>query len=106
MSGWWPDRPGIFRGTFCLLPPGTVFHRLTAKHKRQGQALQTEIPRAQRQAGAPPLDQFLAMANRHSAMAQAYRTGCYRLKEIAATFGGHCATVSRAVKAVKAGSRL
>jgi putative transposase len=69
--------------------------------KAQDKTTQAEIPRAQRRAGAPPLEQFHAIPDRQSAMAQAYRTGCYSLKEIAKSFGVHYATVSRAVKALE-----
>lgn len=67
----------------------------------QWQTAQTEIPRAQRRAGAPPLARFQGMSDRQLAMAQAYQTGCYTLKEIAQGFGLHYSSVSRAVKAVE-----
>ena len=67
----------------------------------QGQAGQTEIPKAQRRATAPPLAHFATLPERDSAMAQAYATGCYSLKEIAQTFGLHYATVSQAVRAAE-----
>ena len=67
----------------------------------QGQAGQTEIPKAQRRATAPPLAHFVTLPERNSAMAQAYATGCYSLKEIGHTFGLHYATVSRAVRAAE-----
>ena len=41
----------------------------------QGQAGQTEIPKAQRRATAPPLAHFATLPERDSAMAQAYATG-------------------------------
>jgi len=41
----------------------------------QGQAGQTEIPKAQRRAAAPPLAHFATLPERNSAMAQAYATG-------------------------------
>ncbi|BDT69067.1 hypothetical protein os1_32550 [Comamonadaceae bacterium OS-1] len=61
-------------------------------------AAEREIPRTQRRVNAPPLAHFTAQAERNSAMAQAYATGCYSLKEIATAFGVHYATVSRAVR--------
>ena len=67
----------------------------------QGQTGQTEIPKAQRRATAPPLAHFATLPERNSAMAQAYATGCYSLKEIAQTFGLNYATVSRAVRAAE-----
>jgi len=61
----------------------------------------TEIPRAQRRATAPPLAHFVALPERNSAMAQAYATGCYSLKDIGQAFGLHYATVSRLVRAAE-----
>lgn len=58
----------------------------------------TEIPRLQRRAKAPPLASFVEMSDRNTALAQAYATGCYSMKEIAQAFDMHYATVSRAVK--------
>lgn len=69
------------------------------------QTAQTEIPRAQRRAGAPALAQFQGLPDRQLAMAQAYQTGCYTLKEIAQGFGLHYSSVSRAVKAVEENGR-
>lgn len=60
----------------------------------------SEIPRLQRRAKAPPLSVFLAMADRNSAVQQAYATGCYSMKQIALAFDVHYATVSRVVKKV------
>ena len=58
----------------------------------------TEIPRAQRRVGAPPLAVFVAMPDRNLAITQAYATGVYSLKDIADAFGLHYATISRVVK--------
>jgi hypothetical protein len=66
-----------------------------------GKSANTEIPRAQRQAAAPPLAHFVKQPARNRAMAQAYATGCYSLKEIGQAFGLHYATVSRLVRAVE-----
>jgi putative transposase len=57
-----------------------------------------EIPRLQRRASAPPLARFAAMPERNPAIAQAYATGCYSMKEIVGGFDIHYATVSRVVK--------
>jgi putative transposase len=54
-----------------------------------------EIPRLQRRASAPPLARFAAMPQRNPAIAQAYATGCYSMKEIAGALDIHYATVSR-----------
>jgi DNA invertase Pin-like site-specific DNA recombinase len=54
-----------------------------------------EIPRLQRRASAPPLARFAAMPERNPAIAQAYATGCYSMKEIVGAFDVHYATVSR-----------
>ncbi len=67
----------------------------------QCQAGQTEIPKTQRRAAAPPL----AISPRYRSATppwhMAYATGCYSPKEIAQTFGLHYATVSRAVRAAQ-----
>ena len=65
--------------------------------KLQDKLAHTEIPCAQRRSAAPPLAQFVAQPERNAAMAQAYATRCYSLKDIALAFGVHYATVSRAV---------
>ncbi|WP_367268134.1 helix-turn-helix domain-containing protein [uncultured Thiohalocapsa sp.] len=58
-----------------------------------------EVPRAQRRALAQPL---ASLARRCSepgeAMARAFATGVYTMQEIAAFFGVHYSTVSRAVR--------
>ena len=61
-------------------------------------SIDTEIPRLQRRAKAPPLAVFVAMTDTDAAIAQAYATGCYSMKEIAQAFEIHYATVSRIVK--------
>ena len=71
------------------------------QQQTQGQAADTEIPRAQRRVAAPALAHFTQLPERNSAMAQAYDTGCYSLKEIGQAFGLHYATVSRAVRAAE-----
>lgn len=72
-----------------------------AVHLRQqvlGIVEEIEIPRAQRRTAAPALACFLAQPSRNHAIAQAYATGCYSLKEIGHAFGLHYATVSRVVR--------
>lgn len=61
-----------------------------------------EFPRVQREVGIPSLAHFSALStDRRTAMASAYATGCYSLKQIADAFGVHYATVSRAVRSVE-----
>lgn len=67
----------------------------------QGKTVDTEIPHAQRRAAAPALTHFVKQPEHNSAMAQAYASGCYSLKEIGQAFGLHYATVSRVVRAVE-----
>ena len=88
----WDDLQGqLYLGdeTFADQSRQTLSNRLLNDH---------EIPRLQRQAHAAPLATFVAMANRHEAIAKAYATGRYSQKEIALVFGIHYATVSRIVK--------
>lgn len=59
--------------------------------------MDTEIPRLQRRAKAPPLGSFAEMTDRKAAMVQAHATGCYSMKEIALALGVYYATVSRVV---------
>lgn len=62
-----------------------------------------EIPRAQRRPLAKPLTAYAAIGgDRGAAMAAAYASGDYSMKAIAAYFGVHYATVSRAVKRAEA----
>jgi REP element-mobilizing transposase RayT len=70
----------------------------------QGKTAHTEISRAQRRAAAPALSHFIKQPERNRAMAQAYATGCYSLKEIGEAFGLHYATVSRLVRAAEMAS--
>jgi len=58
-----------------------------------------EVPRAQWRPSGRSLQEYTAVAaDRHEAMARAYLEGGYRMNEIAAVFGVHYTTVSRAVK--------
>jgi REP element-mobilizing transposase RayT len=62
-----------------------------------------EVPRAQRRGRVRPLAAYARRyRDRDRAMAEAYRSGQYTLGEIAAHFGVHYATVSRAVRRVSA----
>ena len=58
----------------------------------------SEVPRLQRRGPARPLAEFARMGNRNYCMAQAYLSGHYTMKQIAAHFGVHYATVSRAIR--------
>ena len=59
----------------------------------------SEVPRAQRRAPARPLADYACRTRRPAeAMAQAFASGGYTFKEIAAYFGVHYSTVSRAVQ--------
>jgi len=58
-----------------------------------------EVPRAQRRSFSKPLTHFAhRYPRRHEAMARAYQTGVYTMREIADHFGVHYSTVSRAVR--------
>lgn len=57
-----------------------------------------EVPRRQRRKPPRPLAEYSAMDDRDQAMAIAYRSGHYTMKQIAEHFGMHYATVSRAVR--------
>ena len=58
----------------------------------------SEVPWQQRRPMARTLEAYRDEASPHQAMAQAYLSGDYSMKEIAAFFQVHYATVSRAVK--------
>jgi putative transposase len=57
-----------------------------------------EVPRLQRRPMRQPLAAWQAIQPRARAMALAYRSGGYTMREIADFFGVHVATVSRAVR--------
>lgn len=64
-----------------------------------------EVPRAQRRPLAKSLADFARRyPDRREAMAEAFATGVYSMQEIAAFFGVHYSTVSRAVRQFKAKS--
>lgn len=58
-----------------------------------------EVPRAQRRPVAQPLSHYAGSGDRRRAMAEAYASGDYTMREIADYFGVHYATVSRAIRA-------
>jgi len=63
-----------------------------------------EVPRDQRRALAKPLADFdHRYPDRHEAMARAFQTGVYSMREIADYFGVHYSTVSRAVRRLEVG---
>lgn len=69
-----------------------------------GRGSLAEIPRAQWQAPPPPLAGFVAEAgSREEAMARAYLSGAHSQSRIAAHFGVHYSTVSRAVRRFEKG---
>jgi len=59
----------------------------------------SEVPRAQRRPISHGLADYAARTDRRRAMAQAYLSGSFTMREIAEHFGVHYATVSRAVRA-------
>lgn len=77
---------------------GEAFAKQCAESVRPAEPLR-EVPRAQRRMLAKPLEQFrLAHADQREAMALAYLSGDYTMKELAEFFGVHYSTVSRAVR--------
>ena len=59
----------------------------------------TEVPKSQRRPLAKPLAYYRDnISNRQSAMAAAYGSGDYTMRQVAEAFGVHYSTVSRAVK--------
>jgi putative transposase len=74
------------------------------KHLQRGAPKDTdlgEIPRMQRRPKAKPLDAYSGEPDRDRAMADAYLSGDYTMKEIAEHFGAHYSTVSRSVVKVE-----
>jgi transposase-like protein len=66
---------------------------------RKGCSTPTKIPQVQRRLCHTSLRDFAReYRDRRAAMAAAYASGTYTMKAIAAYFGGHYSTVSRAVK--------
>ena len=77
--------------------PGTANSGDTAT---AAHAVSAEIPRAQRLALNPaaPLEYFVALPERNTAIAQAFASGAYTQQQIAQSFGLHYASVSRIVR--------
>lgn len=94
-------KPGIWDNLKNQLYLGDADFASALQLQSQGQANQAEIPRLQRRSSAPPLSYFSALPERNSAIAQAYATGCYSLKDIGQAFGLHYATVSRLVRSAE-----
>jgi len=69
-----------------------------AQHAPAGSDAFREIPREQRLASRPLLEDVFASAPEERAMATAYRVHGYRLKEIADFLGVHYSTISRRLK--------
>lgn len=94
-SVWDSLRHQVFLGSEAFV--AQMRERASAEAGRRGSL--AEIPKAQWQAPPPPLDDFVASTgSREEAMARAYLSGAYSQARIAAHFGVHYSTVSRAVR--------
>ena len=72
---------------------------IAAARRAGAPAESDEIPKAQRRALVEPLAVYRRRyADRDAGMARAYLSGAYTMKQIAAAYGVHYMTVSRAVK--------
>lgn len=93
------EQPGPWRHLKNEIFLGSLsFVREMQNLQEQGGDL-SEIPRAQRRAEPKSLESFRQQyPHRKEAMAQAYLSGGYLLKEIAYHFGVHYSTVSRAIR--------
>lgn len=92
-SAWEELRYQVFLGSDDF-----VAH-LRDKCKGEEEEGLVEIPRLQRRIMAKPLSWYVEhLEDTRKAMALAYRTGDYTMKEIAREFGVHYSTVSRAVR--------
>ncbi len=60
----------------------------------------SEIPKAQSRATAQPLEYYANSYKRNEAIAHAYATGCYSMKQIGDYFGLHYSRVSRILKSI------
>ncbi|MEO3429375.1 transposase [Pelagibius sp. CAU 1746] len=97
------DRPSVWESlrhqVFLGSEDFVVRMRERAAAEAAGRGSLAEIPKAQWQAPPPPLQSFAAQApSREEAMARAYLSGAYSQNTIAAHFGVHYSTVSRAVR--------
>lgn len=70
----------------------------TMQHKIRADMALSEIPSVQIRPPPKPLAQIAAEHERDEAIAQAYASGGYRLKEIGAHFGLHYSQISRIIK--------
>ncbi|WP_232222182.1 helix-turn-helix domain-containing protein [Thioalkalivibrio paradoxus] len=64
----------------------------------------SEVPRIHRKALTPSWEEYERIPDRRRAMAEAYLSGGYTMREIAERFGVHYSTVSRAVRNHRAAS--
>jgi len=91
--------PSVWSGLKGQLRLGDDAFAQGLGQQSQRQPVSPEIPRVQRGVGVPPLAHFIAMTgDRRAAMAHAYATRGYSLKQIADAFGVHYSTVSRATR--------
>lgn len=91
--------PSVWDGLKSQLYLGDDGFAQELGHQVQPLHMAPEIPRVQRSVGVAPLAHFSALStDRRAAMASAYATRCFSLKQIADAFGVHYATVSRAVR--------
>lgn len=99
-SVWEHLRHQVFLGSDAFV----AGMRERAAAEAAGRGSLSEIPKAQWQAPPPPLASFSAgAAGRDEAMARAYLSGAYSQGSIAAHFGVHYSTVSRAVRRFEKG---
>lgn len=99
-SVWEHLRHQVFLGSEAFVTQ----MRERAAAEAAGRGSLAEIPKAQWQAPPPPLESFAAeAASREEAMARAYLSGAYSQSSIAAHFGVHYSTVSRAVRRFEKG---
>ena len=99
-SVWENLRHQVFLGSADFV--AEMRERARSEAGRRGSL--AEIPKAQWQAPPPPLESFAAGgASREEAMARAYLSGAYSQSSIAAHFGVHYSTVSRAVRRFEKG---
>ena len=96
------NRPSIWNGLRQQMYLGDKeFVRSAQKHVRGNTADLREVPRVQRRNGRHALREILAgHTSRDDAMAAAFQTGLYTMREIAAECGVHYTTVSRAIRRV------
>ena len=93
--------PSIWTGLTRQIYLGSDHFADTIQHKvERGDRSLEKIPKVRRRPPAEPLDYYKKRyRNENEAMARAYLSGGYLLKEVGKYFGVHYSTVSRAVKA-------